>query len=94
MLRSLRNYEVLVVLAIYLELLVHKREKVLLNDVQTRCDTMLKHMEWKHQSISTNVFREIVKRLHSFGLVSMQIENTKITDNVWLQLYVYFDELK
>eukprot|EP00347_Sterkiella_histriomuscorum_P006386 403352961 len=93
-LRALRNYEVLVILAIYSELIVHKKEKVLLNDVQVRCDNMLKTVNWKHKFMTTNVFREIVKRLHSFGLVAMHIESHKITDNVWLQLYVYYDELK
>lgn len=41
LLKSLRRYEVLVIIAIYLEFLVSKLEKVLLDRVQDRCDNML-----------------------------------------------------
>ena len=43
--------------------------------------------------LTSSVFREIVKRLQAFGLVNMQIEMNKITDNVFLQLQVFDDEL-
>ena len=43
--------------------------------------------------INSSIFREIVKRLQAFGLITLQIENTKITDNVFLQLNVFDDEL-
>ena len=43
--------------------------------------------------IKSSIFREIVKRLQAFGLVNLQIENSKITDNVFLQLHVFDDEL-
>jgi hypothetical protein len=62
---------------------------------------MILTLEWSTRSsiteksrvLPTNTFREIVKRLHSFGLVSLQVESNKITDNVFLQLFVYYDEI-
>ena len=44
-------------------------------------------------SLKTSVFREIVKRLQAFGLLTLQIENNKITENCFLQLNVFDDEL-
>lgn len=41
LLKSLRRYEILVIIAIYIEFLVTKLEKVLLDKVQDRCDSML-----------------------------------------------------
>lgn len=84
----------LVIIALHLELVTHKLEKALLDKVQERVDNMLPLLEWRHKTIPTNAFREIVKRLHSFGLVSLQVESSKITDNVHLQLFVYYDELR
>ena len=43
--------------------------------------------------LTSSVFREIVKRMQAFGLVNLQIENNKITDNIFLQLHVFDDEL-
>lgn len=40
-LRSLRKYEVLIIFAIYLELIISKAEKVLMDKVYTRCLTMI-----------------------------------------------------
>jgi hypothetical protein len=93
-LRSLRNYEVLVIIALYLELHSFSIEKALLEKVQDRVDSMLTVLEWKHRTIPTNAFREIIKRLHSFGLISLNVESNKITENVYLQLFVYYDELR
>lgn len=39
------------------------------------------------------MIREIVKRLHSFGLVNLIVEPAKLIDYVHLQLYVFFDEI-
>ena len=78
------------IFAIYLELITTKTEKALMDKVYNRCLTMILALEWKTHSsnnektrvLPTNVFREIVKRLHSFGLVSLTVEASKITDNV------------
>ena len=78
------------IFAIYLELITSKAEKVLMEKVYTRCLNMVLALEWttnssineKSRVLPTNVFREIVKRLHSFGLVSLTVETNKITDNV------------
>lgn len=40
------------------------------------------------------MFREIVKRLQSFGLINLIVESNKITENCHLMLCTYFDELK
>lgn len=93
-LRSLRQYEVLVVIAMFLEKQMQGTDKILLEKVQDRVDNMLTVLEWKYQAIPTNVFREIVKRLHSFGLVSLQFEPNKIIENVYLLVFIYYDEIK
>lgn len=90
----MRDYEVVVIIALYLELIISKLEKAPLTQVLKRVDSMLGVLEWKHRTMPTNAFREIVKRLHSFGLVSVLVESSKITDNVHLQLFVYYDELR
>ena len=43
--------------------------------------------------LKTSVFREIVKRMQAFGLLNLQIDSSKITDNVFLHLNVFDDEL-
>lgn len=101
LLKSLRRYEVLVVMAIYIEQLVSKSEKIPLDKVQDRCDSMLTQLNWFGQSstassqisllnkmnkqIPSGTFREIIKRLQSFGLLSVTVETAggKITDNVY-----------
>tara|TARA_B110000285_G_C15035673_1_gene569122 strand:- start:125 stop:301 length:177 start_codon:yes stop_codon:yes gene_type:complete len=35
-----------------------------------------------------------VKRLQAFGLINLIVENSKISDNTHLQLFIYYDELK
>ena len=40
------------------------------------------------------MFREIIKRLQAFGMINLIVEPSKITDNSYLQLFVYFDEMK
>ena len=42
--------------------------------------------------IQSALFREIVKRLQAFGIITLQIEN-RIIDNCYLQLNVFDDEL-
>ena len=43
---------------------------------------------------TTTTFREIVKKLQAFGLINIMIEQHKLTDNTFIQLFIYFDELK
>ena len=83
----------LVLIAIYLEYLVTKTEKVLIDKVQDRCDIMLQQLDWNVKVLPSNTFREIVKRLQSFGILNLIIENSKVTDNVFLQLFLYQDEI-
>ena len=44
-------------------------------------------------SISTNMFKEIIKRLQSFGILNVIIDSSKITDNIFVQLFLYHDEI-
>ena len=46
LLKSLRKYEVLVVMAIYMEQIITKSEKSPLDKVQDRCDNMLNQLNW------------------------------------------------
>lgn len=105
LLKSLRRFEILVIMAIYLEFITSKSEKVLLDRVQDRCDNMLSQLNWftstsgqvtlasKRAVMPSNTFREIVKRLQSFGILNISVESGKITDNVHAQLFVYHDEI-
>ena len=54
LLKSLRLYEILVVMAIYIEQVVSKSEKVLLDKVQDRCDSMLTQLNWFGASTTSN----------------------------------------
>ena len=69
-LKTLKKNEVIVVLALYNEIKCQRAEKVLLDDVQDRCSTILKRLMWGSR-MQTGVFREIVKRLQAFGLIQM-----------------------
>ena len=99
-------------MAIYIESLVTKNEKVNLDKVQDRCDNMLQQLNWfgksassnnnqlslsnkRNQQIPSNTFREIVKRLQSFGILNMSIDTSagKITENVFCQMILYHDEI-
>ena len=113
LLKSLRLYEILFVMAIYIEQVVSKSEKVLLDKVQDRCDSMLTQLNWFGASSTSNtqqlslsnkrnnkqipqgIFREIVKRLQSFGILTVTVETAggKIIDNVFTQLVIYHDEI-
>lgn len=108
LLKSLRRFEVLVVLAFYLEQLVTKSEKNLLDRIQDRCDTMLTKLNWFGGTstgsvsllqrrggsvLSANAFREIIKRLQSFGVIAVTVESSKLTDNVYGQLVFFLDEV-
>lgn len=107
-------------MGIYLEFLISKSEKVLLDRVQDRCDTMLNQLSFFGQStalpptlesyfnagsvhqpiqlrrlqyLPSNTFREIVKRLQSFGILNVTVDNSRLTENVHCQLFVYHDEI-
>ena len=55
---------------------------------------MLKVLDWKEKNIPGTVFREGVKRMHCIGLLNMIVESNKLVENVHLQLFLYYDELK
>ena len=52
------------------------------------------YLNWEKAYLTTQMFREIVKRLQSFGLINLIVEASKITDNSHVQMLIYFDELK
>jgi len=91
-LQSLQKIERILILALHDQLSRFKSEKVLIDDLQARCQAILRDIGWQAK-FQTHIFREIVKRLQAFGLVSMQIEHNKISDNVHLQLSVYKDDI-
>jgi len=37
----------------------------------------------RRNQIPANTFREIIKRLQSFGIIAVTVESTKIVDNVY-----------
>ena len=83
--------EVIVILALHLELKAQCAERVLLDKVHRKTNYLYSNQQMI--GLTSSVFREVVKRLQAFGLVNMQIETNKITDNVFLQLQVFDDEL-
>ena len=78
-------------LSLFCVLSSQKAEKVLLDHVQDRCNYFLRSV-LRYPGLKSSIFREIVKRLQAFGLVNLQIEHSKITDNVFLQLHIFNDE--
>ena len=88
-------------MAIYIEQLVSKTEKLPLDKVQDRCDSMLNQLNWfgasqtsssqisllnkMNKQIPQGTFREIIKRLQSFGLLNVTVETGggRIIDNVY-----------
>lgn len=47
----------------------------------------------RRSQIPANTFREIIKRLQSFGIIAVTVESGKITDNVYGQLVFFLDEI-
>ena len=80
----------MVILALNLELKSQGAERVLMDRVQRKVNYLFnsEHLT----GLSTNTFREIVKRMQAFGLLNLQLES-KIIDNCFLQLNVFDDEL-
>jgi len=52
------------------------------------------YTNWSKSYLATSMYREIIKRLQAFGLINLIVETSKITDNSYLQLFVYFDEMR
>ena len=80
-LKSLMPYEIIVVLALHLELKTQGAERSLLDKVQRKANYLFHSQQMT--GLSSSTFREIVKRLQAFGLLNLQIEN-KIADNCFL----------
>lgn len=115
-LRGLRKFEIMVMIALFLEQTTQKTDKVLIDSIQDRCEIILNQMKtkpselgkathergqdeemlddddmpekktkfylnWEKAYLTTQMFREIVKRLQSFGLINLIVEASKITDN-------------
>jgi len=81
--------------ALFIELKQSNAEKVLMEDVQDRMNTIRGHAAKRSRAelINTSLFRQIVKRMQAFGLVTMEIMPMRITDNVFLQTTIYEDEI-
>jgi ribosomal protein S25 len=92
-LRNLQKTEVIAVLSLAVILDAKKLEKVNIDDVQDHCSFLLKSVLKWQANIQTHIFREIIKRLQAFGLITMTIEHSKITENVFLQLSLYKDDM-
>ena len=90
-LQNLQRNESLVTLALLSELISQKKEKILLDDVLDRFNSMQAILSGAR--VQGHMFREMVKRLQAFGIVLMQIEHSKICENVHLQLNVYNDDV-
>ena len=83
--------EVVILLALHLELKAQGAERVLMDAVLRKTNYLFGVQQMT--GLNSSVFREIVKRLQAFGLLTLQIESSKITENVFLQLNVFDDEL-
>jgi hypothetical protein len=93
-LQQLCKNEVVVLFALYNEMLVKKTDKVLLDDVQDKVNFIMTAAFYRQASLKTNVFHEIVKRLQAFGLIAMEIMNSRLVDNVHLRIQIFEDEIK
>lgn len=82
-------------LALFLELNASKAEKVLMENVQDRLNTIRRQADGRSRGIqiNTTLYRNIVKRMQAFGLIQMEIMSTRIIDNVFLQTSIYSDEI-
>jgi len=80
-LKTLMDNEMVVILALHLELKSQGSERVLMERVQRKANYLFGSQQMT--GLTSSIFREIVKRLQAFGLVNLQIEN-KITDNCFL----------
>jgi len=85
-------YELIVFLAIFIELGKAEAEKVLMSKTQERMESMCKRLE--KESLTIVVFKQIVMRLKDFGIISIQQERNKVGDNVYLQSFFFYDEIK
>ena len=59
--------------------------------VDKEIEGLFKYGNWSRAIITTAMFRDIVKRLQAYGLVSMLIESQKLTDNCQVSHHNYFD---
>jgi len=81
-------------LALFIELNTNKIEKVSIDNVQDRLNTLRRQTcGFKCKPINTSLFREIVKRMQAFGLITMEILTQRIQDDVHLQTAIYEDEI-
>lgn len=83
-LQNLQKSEVVTILAIYIELQQKGSERVALDDVQDRYNIITRQTLTWGAKVQTNIFCEVIKRLQAFGLIKMQVDRAKITDNVHL----------
>lgn len=73
-------------LALFLEINANRVEKVLIDNVQDRINTIRRQAFGVGRTvpIKTSLFREIVKRMQAFGLITMEIMPQRFIDNVFL----------
>lgn len=82
-------------LALFLEINANRVEKVLIDNVQDRINTIRRQAFGVGRTvpIKTSLFREIVKRMQAFGLITMEIMPQRFIDNVFLQTTIFEDEI-
>ena len=51
----------------------------------------VKYGNWQRSFLTTSMFREIIKRLQAFGLIRLDIEAHKLTDNAHVSHLNFFD---
>ena len=91
LLKSLMESEVYVLMALHIELKNQGAERVLLDSVLHKTNYLYGIEQLV--GLKSSVFREVVKRLQAFGLLTLQIESNKISSNTYLHLNVFDDEL-
>jgi origin recognition complex subunit 1 len=90
LLKALRKYEKLVIMAVMTECKAKYQEKVKLSDIVTRVTGMSGGLSYDR--LTQGEIMEILLRMKSFGIVSITNEKPKL-DNIHIQPFVYIDEI-
>lgn len=90
LLKALRKYEKLIIMAIMTECKAKYQEKVKLSDIVTRVTGMSGGLGY--DKLTQGEIMEILLRMKSFGIVSITNEKPKL-DNIHIQPFVYTDEI-
>jgi len=92
LLKALRKYEKLIIIAVGIESQKSTLDKVKLSDVTGRINGMAENLNY--EKLKQGEIMEILLRLKAFGILTIMNEKpNKIDNNMHIQTFVYPDEL-